>query len=147
MYIRVINSKGTLTTYNLEALGIWRIEMMTFRHELGIAVRYFTNEKLQSGMIAAIDIQGDEGVKIVAKGFPFKDRDKTRDSFQESVKLLYNSDNIKPKDKDDIVQRALGLLDEYYKIIDALRVGAGISGEYEEYRYSITEQPTGYAEF
>lgn len=147
MFIRVINPSGYLTTYDLSQIHIWRLEIAALNTELGVGLRYFIGTQTQVGMIAATDTQTKEFiVGIAGKGFPHKDREQSRESFEESVRAIHNS-ALKSKQADQAIQGATGLFDEYYKIYDALRTGSEEIGSYEGYRYCINNDANPFPEF
>lgn len=144
MYLRTINRAGALTSYNLDVMSPYRLAITTLGTELGVGIYYFVGAKDMLAMVAAIDlgVPEKEFRGVAKKGLPFEEREKSKECFQESLKILYNAEGIDRRSVDDYIARSQRLADIYYGIYDALKVGADTNGEFEGYRYFLTQGPT-----
>ena len=135
MQIRSISPSGIVTIFNLDRLPAWRLELgsMTPPAMLGIGVKYITGDKPHWGWICALNCisEGNEVQSITAKGLARKDPDKNKELLQESMKILFNADGLKPVQVDELIQKSAGLVDVYHQVLQAVRTGAEARGTYE----------------
>lgn len=144
MYLSRIDPKGIFCQLNLSGINIWRLELASVRSTggkiLGIGVRYVDAGSTAVSLFAGIEIpeSTDDTVSgIVANGFHKGSKTKDRERFAETLKILHNSKDVKPRQVDEIIPKALDLVDVYYQSLQALTHNGEASSEYYGWKWAI----------
>ena len=143
MYLSRIDPRGIFCQLNLSGINIWRLELASINTKsgqvLGIGVRYVDAGSTAINIFAGVEMPKEVGTTlegIVDRGFPYTQRNKNKECFAETCKILHNSD-LKPRQVDDIIPKALGLVDVYYQALQALTHNAEASDQFHGWRWGI----------
>ena len=146
MFVRAITPKGQVTCLDLGLIPIWRLELVANNPcDLGIGLRYVTSGTTSVAMLAALDCLCTlNDIKEVAKvGFPKEGIAANKQRLQEAMKILTQAD-IKEATAMELIAKSVGLVDIYYQVLAALRTGADDSGFYENWKWIVSRESTGW---
>ncbi len=153
MFLTVISPLGLITSLDLLATPIWRLELRaqpwlaTDAKALALGVSYSSQGAFM--VICAINCQvTDDTVEPIAKlGFPEKDRVLNKERLREAMKALINA-GILAKDVDAISVASAGLVDAYFDIQRAMwgmnpslnSLGPAAKGDMQGWRWALTRE-------
>ena len=145
MYLSRIDTRGIFCQINLSSVSIWRLELACTGASsgkiLGIGIRYVDSGSTAVCMFAGLDIPvspEDTTLQgVVNRGFEKGSLSKDKERFAEALKILHNSDSMKPRQVDEIIPKALGLVDVYYQALKAITHNGEVSSAYEGWRWAL----------
>lgn len=153
MFARSISPKGALSTLNLGIIPIWRLTLAANAPaDIGIALQYPNSDprpnrpQIASMFLVALDCQNAKlsDLQEVAKvGFPKEGPSANKERLQEAMKILYQGDQ-KEGTVSELVAKSVHLVEIYYSIMTALRTGADAGGFYENWKWIVSREETGW---
>ncbi len=152
MYLVVINPLGSITSLDLHALAIWRLDTRAIdwpgssQKALALGISYVNAGTSGFAAIVAINcqVEGDEVMPIAKVGLPGGERGPMKERLREAVSSLINA-NVPTKDVDDIKVAASAMVDCYHALLQALwgftpalgAMGTDAKGELQGWRWSL----------
>jgi hypothetical protein len=162
MFLNVIDPVGRLTSMDLGALEIWRLELVAFpsskiehperKNMLGLAFVYVLHGQYATVTVAAFDTETEhEAEQVAAVGLPAMTREGNIDRVREAMKVVINAEGQTQASTTALVQQATRLVNLYHDLLAALfgRGAAALGslevplvGQFEDekkvYRYALT---------
>lgn len=144
MYLATINPIGILCCYNLDALGVWRLELGAVGTQLGLGIRYVTTTPSGTafGFITALDVDNPQAASalqsIVKMGLPRHNPEGDRQRLAEGIKILYNAEGMKPAVVDQLIPVGTKFATIYHELLQAISTGSSNAGEHNGWRWSLS---------
>lgn len=153
MYLVVINPIGLVTSLDLLALPVWRLETRAIEwpgsttKALALGIAYVNAGTTGFAAIAAINclVESKDAVDPIAKlGLPGGEAGPMKERLREGIRSLINAD-VNTKDVDDMVLAASTLVDAYQSIMTAMwgftpplaQMGADAKGELQGWKWAL----------